>query len=361
MRRPTGQLLLELNSLRKVVAAASTRRLHAPRPSCSISRRPTPSSSPPCPTSPTGSSTPAPPLRNGWPSARSSTSGGRPRSSRPASKTRSTRCWIGCNPSARPSATRPWSPFRRTVMEEDGMPLFMAELDDAASFLRRTRSAGGRGQRRVRRRTQGSSSSTTRAPLRADRCRGADCGSRAPSSPLPPISTACGHWPRRVDNTAVDTFVGARLHTRLTEAYAGGISWLVGADIAVAVSEAVAKMPADEADMMQRLGLLDITTLVVERHRDGDWYATDARAPVLRPAQWASWRGSPARRPWAASNSFRQTPISRPLRSVATRRRCSTNCWPSWPSRTSRRGRSCSNAAADRDRSPRRSRGHPRR
>ncbi len=35
-------------------------------------------------------------------------------------------------------------------------------------------------------------------------------------------------------------------------------------------------MPPDEADMMERFGVLDITTLVVERHRDGDWYATNA-------------------------------------------------------------------------------------
>lgn len=181
----------------------------------------------------------------------------------------------------------------RTVMEEDGMPLFMAELDDAASFLAElealveeanNESNGAAGIAII-------DDPRTATPIDAEVLMWVEGSLFAASADFDSLRTLAA----RVDNTAVDTFVGARLHTRLAQAYAGGISWLVGADIAVAISEAVAKMPADEADMMQRLGLLDITTLVIERHRDGDWYATDGE--LLFSAQRSgimAWLASPA-------------------------------------------------------------------
>ncbi len=161
-----------------------------------------------------------------------------------------------------------------TVMEENGMPLFMAELDDAASFSAELEAlvdeansqSGGDGHIVI------IDDPRTAAAIDADVYLWVEGSLFAGASDLETLRSLA----ERVDATAADTFVGTRLHTRLAEAYANGISWLFGADIAAAVSEAVAKMPADEADMMERFGVLDITTLVVERHRDGEWYATDA-------------------------------------------------------------------------------------
>ncbi len=181
----------------------------------------------------------------------------------------------------------------RTVMEEQGMPLFMAELDDAAAMRAqlealveqaKAESGGDAGiviidDPRTAPSTEGQVLLWVEGSL------------FAATSDLDSLRALAA----RVDNASVDTFVGTRLHTRLAEAYADGISWLLGGDVAAAISEAIAKMPADEADMMRRLGLLDITTLVVERHRDGDWYATDAE--LLFSAQRSgimSWLASPA-------------------------------------------------------------------
>ncbi len=162
----------------------------------------------------------------------------------------------------------------QTVMEEDGMPLFMAELDDAASFSIElealvaeadAESGGDAGIVVV-------DDPRTAAPTDGQVFLWVEGSLFAAASDLETLQALAA----RVDATATDTFAGTRLHTRLAEAYSGGVSWLFGADIAAAVTEAVAQMPPDEAGMMERFGVLDITTLVVERHRDGEWYATDA-------------------------------------------------------------------------------------
>lgn len=46
---------------------------------------------------------------------------------------------------------------------------------------------------------------------------------------------------------------------------------------------------------MDRLGLLDATTLVIERHRDGDWYATNAELKFSEPRHGImAWLAEPA-------------------------------------------------------------------
>jgi ferric-dicitrate binding protein FerR (iron transport regulator) len=81
---------------------------------------------------------------------------------------------------------------------------------------------------------------------------------------------------RRVDDPAERSFVGSSLHDQLAETYANGVSWLLAADLAAAIAEGTTTMPEEDAQAMDRLGLLDATTVVIERHRDGEWYATNA-------------------------------------------------------------------------------------
>ena len=81
---------------------------------------------------------------------------------------------------------------------------------------------------------------------------------------------------QRVDDPGARTFIGSALHTQLAETYAGGVSWVLGADLAAAISEGTTEISEEEAATMDRLGLLDATTMVIERHRDGEWYATNA-------------------------------------------------------------------------------------
>jgi ferric-dicitrate binding protein FerR (iron transport regulator) len=99
----------------------------------------------------------------------------------------------------------------------------------------------------------------------------------------------------RIDDATARDFVGTPLHTRLADRYANGVSWLLGVDLAGAISEATAEMQAEETAVMQSLGLLDATTLVVERHRDGEWYATNAEVQFSSPRRGVmAWLAKPA-------------------------------------------------------------------
>ena len=80
----------------------------------------------------------------------------------------------------------------------------------------------------------------------------------------------------RLDDEAQRGFLDTDLHRRLAEVYADGASWLFGFDVAAAMSEASGEMPPETLQALQDFGLFDATTLVVERHRDGEWYATNA-------------------------------------------------------------------------------------
>ncbi len=99
----------------------------------------------------------------------------------------------------------------------------------------------------------------------------------------------------RVENSASREFVDTPLHNRLASAYADGVSWLLGADLAAATVEFSTEIPAEEAEILQRLGLLDASTLVIERHRDGEWYATNAELEFSAPRRGVmAWLAEPA-------------------------------------------------------------------
>ncbi|MCG6948703.1 MAG: FecR domain-containing protein [Acidobacteria bacterium] len=100
---------------------------------------------------------------------------------------------------------------------------------------------------------------------------------------------------RRVDDPSQRTFPGSALHTQLAQAYAGGISWLLGADLAAAISENLKDASEEDAATLDRLGLLDASTVLIERHRDGDWYATNADIRFTKPRHgMAAWLAEPA-------------------------------------------------------------------
>ncbi len=181
----------------------------------------------------------------------------------------------------------------QSVIEGHGMPLFMAELDDAASFRaelealveQANNEAGGAVEVAI------IDDPRTAPPTGAEVVLWVAGDLFAASSDLESLKALAD----RVDNASARTFAGTRLHTRLAEAYADGVSWLLGADVKAVISGAVASMPAAEAAMAERLGVLDITTLIVERHRDGEWYATNGE--LLFSAQRKgimAWLAAPA-------------------------------------------------------------------
>ena len=99
----------------------------------------------------------------------------------------------------------------------------------------------------------------------------------------------------RVDDPAARPFMGSPLHTHLTEIYAGGVSWLLGADLAAAIAEGTSEISEEEAASMDRLGMLDATTMVIERHRDGEWYATNAEVRFSEQRRGVmAWLADPA-------------------------------------------------------------------
>jgi hypothetical protein len=99
----------------------------------------------------------------------------------------------------------------------------------------------------------------------------------------------------RLDDPAARSFVGTTLHTRLAETYATGVSWIGAVDLATAIAEATSKIPADQAEALAEFGLTNAETLVVERHRDGDWYATNGEVQFAGPRTgMMAWLAEPA-------------------------------------------------------------------
>jgi ferric-dicitrate binding protein FerR (iron transport regulator) len=100
---------------------------------------------------------------------------------------------------------------------------------------------------------------------------------------------------RRVDDAGTRGFIGTTLHTRLADAYVNGVSWLLGVDLAGAIAEASVEMDTEEAEALRSMGFLDAETLVVERHRDGEWYATNAEVQFSGPRRGVmAWLAEPA-------------------------------------------------------------------
>jgi hypothetical protein len=100
---------------------------------------------------------------------------------------------------------------------------------------------------------------------------------------------------RRLEDPAQRSFVGSPLHDQLTEIYAQGVSWLLAADLAAAIAEGTTGMSEEDTASMDRLGLLDATTVVIERHRDGEWYATNAEVRFSESRRGImAWLAEPA-------------------------------------------------------------------
>jgi hypothetical protein len=161
-----------------------------------------------------------------------------------------------------------------SAIREQGMPLFLAELDDPAGFMdlltvviEEANAEAGEGTVALLVDDPLTASAGT-----AEVFMWVDGNLFAASGNLSELQRLV----HRVDDPASRAFMGSRLHTQLTEIYAGGVSWLLGADLAAAIAEGTTQISETDAATMNRLGMLDATTMVIERHRDGEWYATNA-------------------------------------------------------------------------------------
>jgi hypothetical protein len=73
------------------------------------------------------------------------------------------------------------------------------------------------------------------------------------------------------------------------------VGWIAGVDLAAAMTGAMGGRDSDQIQALTDLGVLDATTLVVERHRDGDWYATDAEVQFSTARRgMMAWLAEPA-------------------------------------------------------------------
>ena len=100
----------------------------------------------------------------------------------------------------------------------------------------------------------------------------------------------------RLDGSSPTTFVGAELHQRLGDRYATGVEWLFGLDLQHLLTEATGDTsPEETAAMMERLGLVNATTMVFERHRNevGSQIDAEIRFNGSRSGV-AAWLAEPA-------------------------------------------------------------------
>jgi ferric-dicitrate binding protein FerR (iron transport regulator) len=99
----------------------------------------------------------------------------------------------------------------------------------------------------------------------------------------------------RVNDPNAAAFAGSELHARLAERYAGGVEWLIGVDLARTMAVTGDAASPEERAALERFGLLDATTLVVERHRAGAGSAIDADIRFAGPRRGiAAWLAAPA-------------------------------------------------------------------
>jgi hypothetical protein len=95
-------------------------------------------------------------------------------------------------------------------------------------------------------------------------------------------------------STAGD-FATSELRRRLAEAYSHGVSWVAGVDLHRVMERAMAESTDDTAAVMERLGVLDASTLVVSSSRDGDYRSLDAAVDFDGPRRGvAAWLADPA-------------------------------------------------------------------
>lgn len=180
-----------------------------------------------------------------------------------------------------------------SAIREQGAPLFLAELDDPSSFIDLLANVIEEAN------AEGGDSTIA---LLVDDPRTATAESAevfmwvegdlfAASGSLEALQELA----HRVSDPAERSFMGSPLHTQLTEIYAGGVSWLLGADLAAAIAEGTSGISEEEAASMDRLGMLDASTMVIERHRDGEWYATNAEVRFAEKRRGImAWLAEPA-------------------------------------------------------------------
>jgi hypothetical protein len=180
-----------------------------------------------------------------------------------------------------------------SVIREQGTPLFMAEVDDPSSFIESLETVIDRANAEVPEQTIAIliDDPRTAVPGAAEVYFWVEGNLFAAAGSIQALQDLA----RRVDDPDARAFFGSALHTQLSETYAGGVSWILGADLAAAVAEGTSGISEEEAATMDRLGLLDATTLVIERHRDGDWYATNAEVRFSEPRHGImAWLAEPA-------------------------------------------------------------------
>lgn len=96
-----------------------------------------------------------------------------------------------------------------------------------------------------------------------------------------------------VRNPADNPFRDTELAARLADAYADGVGWLAGVDVHSLLASAGAD--ADESEILEQLGLLDASTLIVEHHREGERATTAASLDFAEDRHGlAAWLAEPA-------------------------------------------------------------------
>ena len=180
-----------------------------------------------------------------------------------------------------------------SMVHQGGTPLFMAELDDPATFRELLAT--------VIDEANAESGDHTVAILIEDPQTASPADAEVLLWVEGDLFAAAGDigalqdLARRLDDPGARNFIGSTLHTRLADAYANGVSWILGVNLAGAFSEAAAEMGPEGTQAMRSLGFLDAETLILERHRDGDWYAINAEVQFSGPRRGVmAWLADPA-------------------------------------------------------------------
>jgi hypothetical protein len=91
-----------------------------------------------------------------------------------------------------------------------------------------------------------------------------------------------------------DGFGGATLYQELADAYGRGVEWLLGLDLQRIIAQTEAGS-GNERELLEQLGLSDVTTLVLERHTRGEVASTDAVLSFDGPRRgMMGWLAEPA-------------------------------------------------------------------
>jgi len=98
-----------------------------------------------------------------------------------------------------------------------------------------------------------------------------------------------------LDPSQAAPFHDTDLYRRLEAAYANGVGWLLGIDVHRMMVEASSHDEDGNLHVLEQLGLLDATTLVVEHHREGERASTQASLDFSAPRRGvAAWLAAPA-------------------------------------------------------------------